>query len=156
MTCTPLHRFELEFRLLGPMVECYQRIGAHDLYVDTILRVLSKDCPASLVAEQPRFGDRLLTYASSDEVPVTCNADSVIAVEMIEEAQSSVGPVRRVVVRVRNCTATDLAFQGATLTVCLPWRSLKRPHQAQCRLCDVSWCVCVTAPQQISCSRARC
>lgn len=117
MTCTPLHRFELEFRLLGPMVECYQRIGAHDLYVDTILRVLSKDCPASLVAEQPRFGDRLLTYASSDEVPVTCNADSVLAVEVIEEAPSSAVPsVRRVMVRVRNCTATDLVFQSAVLT----------------------------------------
>jgi hypothetical protein len=109
-------RVALEFRLLGPMVECYKRIGAHDLYVDTVLRVLSKDCPAALVDEQPHFADLLLGYASGGEVPVTCNADSVIAVEMIEEAQSSVGPVRRVVVRVRNCTATDLAFQGATLT----------------------------------------
>mmetsp|Transcript_31805 Transcript_31805/g.95623 ORF Transcript_31805/g.95623 Transcript_31805/m.95623 type:complete len:1345 (+) Transcript_31805:226-4260(+) len=108
--------FELEYRLLRPMVHCYEQIGAHDLVVDTILRMLSEDCPTNHIAEQDIFAGKLHDYAQTGAESVTCDANNIISVISIAEVPSTNATEQKLIVKIRNHTATCLLFDGVTLT----------------------------------------
>eukprot|EP00041_Stephanoeca_diplocostata_P024379 m.616435 g.616435 ORF g.616435 m.616435 type:complete len:1565 (-) comp22514_c1_seq2:2032-6726(-) len=111
--------FHLEFRLLGPLVECYDKLHIRDLYVSACLRMMAPACPVTFARDHGECVDRIVAYANSSEDAITCDVGSLIVVESIANAEPN-GPGGTakglVSVTLRTCLKVDLTFDSALLT----------------------------------------